>query len=127
MLDLGYLNKLIKTKQRKNESDLITFIKDQFPIFEEAVEVVASSGFHSGPFKLWLPKDFKHPLHEQLILAFNTLKDAYAPITIRFSLGVVTYETDLNTNRNYLDLWFVVPTDKAESKEYGDRVVWEVE
>ena len=127
MLDLGYLNKLIKAKQNKNESNLITFIKDQFPIFEEAVEVVANTGLYSGPFKLWLPKEIKHPLHEQVLLAFNTLKNAYAPIDIRFSCGVTTYETDYNTGRDYLDLWFTIPNDKQELKNYGDRVVWEVD
>ena len=127
MLDLGYLNKLIKTKQRKNESDLITFIKDQFPVFEEAVEVVASSGFYSGPFKLWLPKELKHLLNEQVLLAFNTLRDAYSPISIRFSCGIATYETDLNTGRNYLSLWFTIPKAKQKADICGDRIIWEAE
>lgn len=127
MLDLGYLNKLIKTKQQKNENSLVIYVKDQFPIFEEAVEVAANAGLDSGPFKLWLPKEIKHPLNDQVFLAFNTLKNAYAPIDIRFSRGVEIYKTDLATIRNYLDLWFTIPKDKQELKNYGDRVVWEVE
>jgi hypothetical protein len=127
MLDLGYLNKLIKTKQNKDKNSLITFVKDQFPIFEEAVEVAANNGYNCGSFKLWLPSEIKQPNNNIIVLAFNTLKLAYSPIEIRFSCGITTYETDLNTNRNYLDLWFVVPKDKQKSDSYGDRVVWEVE
>ena len=127
MLDLGYLNKLIKTKQQKNEDSLITYVKDQFPIFEEAVEVVASSGFYSGPFKLWLPAEIKQPKNDIIVLAFNTLKLAYSPISIRFSCGITTYETELDTDRNYLDLWFTIPNAKQKSDICGDRIIWEVE
>ena len=127
MLDLGYLNKLIKTKQRKNENSVITYVKDQFADFEEVVEVTANNGYDCGYFKLWLPDEIKQPKSDIINLAFDTLKNAYVPITIRFSCGVATYETDLNTNRNYLHLWFIVPKNKQELKNYGDRVVWEVE
>lgn len=127
MLDLGYLNKLIKAKQQKNENSLITYVKDQFACFEEVVEVAANNGYNCGYFKLWLPKEIKQPKNDIIVLAFDTLKNAYTPISIRFSCGVVTYETDLNTGRDYLDLWFTIPNDKRELKSYGDRVVWEVE
>ena len=127
MLDLGYLNKLINDKQRKTESHLITYVKEQFACFEETVEVAANNGYNCGFFKLWLPTEIKTPQNNIIVLAFDTLKNAYAPITIRFSCGVVTYETDPNTNRNYLDLWFVVPASKDKNNKYGDRVVWEVE
>lgn len=126
MLDLGYINKLIKTKQQKDENSLITYVKDQFADFEEVVEVAANNGYNCGYFKLWLPEEIKQPKNDIIVLAFNTLKLAYSPISIRFSCGITTYETDLNTGRNYLHLWFTIPNAKEKSDTYGDRVVWEV-
>lgn len=129
MLDLGYINKLINDKKSKEARDIVNYTKEQFPNFEEAVEYVAKVGRISGPFKLWLPENIERVTDDDCLLAFTTLKEAYQPLDIRFSCRVVTYEIDYNTDRKYLDLWFMIPTSKDEVEEYGcgDRVVWEVE
>ena len=129
MLDLGYLNKLINDKKSQEANDIVNYVKNQFPDFEETVERFAKLGAYSGTFKLWLPDDIRMITDDDVLLAFATLKEAYQPLDIQLSCRVVTYEIDFKTNRRYLDLWFVIPTSKDEAKEYGygDRVVWEVE